>query len=128
MNYVIAKNVSLNFESAISRVTETLKEQGFGIITEIDLATTLKNKIDKTILPYKILGACNPNYAYHAITEEANIGAMLPCNVTVRVLENGQVEIAAIDPVASMMAIDNDKLTPFATEVKGLLQKAIDAV
>ncbi len=128
MSYTISNTVNLEFDAAIAAVTESLKTQGFGIITEIDLSNTLKNKIDKDIAPYKILGACNPNYAYEAVTNEPQVGVMLPCNVIVRQLENNQVEIAAIDPIASMMAIENDKLHVFASEVKALLEKAVTSI
>ena len=128
MSYTISKIVNLEFNTAITAITESLKTQGFGIITEIDLSNTLKNKIDKDIAPYKIIGACNPNYAYEAVTNEPQVGVMLPCNVIVRQLDNNQVEIAAIDPIASMMAIDNDKLHGFASEVKALLEKAVTSI
>ena len=128
MSYTISNTVNLEFDAAITAITESLKTQGFGIITEIDLSSTLKNKIDKDIAPYKILGACNPNYAYEAVTNEPQVGVMLPCNVIVRQLENNQVEIAAIDPIASMMAIENDKLHGFASEVKALLEKAVTSI
>ena len=125
MNYYIAKTVEMEFEQAISKITEQLKLQGFGIITEINLSATLKKKLDKDIPAYRILGACNPNYAYEAVINEPQIGVMLPCNVIVRDLGNNKVEIAAIDPIASMMAIENQNLHGFAQEVKALLEKAV---
>lgn len=128
MSYTISKIVDLEFEAAIAAITDSLKNHGFGIITEIDLSSTLKNKIDKDIAPYKILGACNPNYAYEAVSHEPQVGVMLPCNVIVRQLENHQVEIAAIDPIASMQAIENSKLHGFASEVKALLEKAVTSI
>ncbi|MGB0390596.1 MAG: DUF302 domain-containing protein [Salibacteraceae bacterium] len=128
MSYYISKTVAIDFDSAIAAITASLKEQGFGIITEIDMSATLKNKIDKDIPPYKILGACNPGYAYQAVINEPQVGVMLPCNVIVRQVENNQVEIAAIDPLASMMAIENDKLHGFAQEVKDKLTIAVNAV
>ena len=128
MNYYIAKTVEMEFEQAISKTTEQLKLQGFGIITEINLSATLKKKLDKDILSYRILGACNPNYAYEAVINEPQIGVMLPCNVIVRDLGNNKVEIAAIDPIASMMAIENKNLHDFAQEIKALLEKAVSGV
>ena len=128
MSYYISKTVELTFESAISSVTASLKDQGFGIITEIDMSATLKNKIDKDIPPYRILGACNPGYAYQAVINEPQVGVMLPCNVIVRQLENNKIEIAAIDPIASMMAIENDLLNGFAKEIKEKLTVAIQSV
>ena len=125
MNYYIAKTVEMEFKQAISKITEQLKLQGFGIITEINLSATLKKKLDKDIPAYRILGACNPNYAYEAVINEPQIGVMLPCNVIVRDLDNNKVEIAAIDPIASMMAIENQNLHGFAQEVKALLEKAV---
>lgn len=128
MSYYIAKTVKMNFEAAIIAVTASLKEHGFGIITEIDMSATLKNKIDKVIPPYRILGACNPDYAYQAVINEPQVGVMLPCNVIVRQLENNEVEIAAIDPLASIIAIENEQLHDFALEVKNLLEKAVNSL
>lgn len=126
MSYYIGKVVDMEFNQAVDAITATLKDQGFGIITDIDMSATLKNKIDKDIPSYRILGACNPGYAYEAVTNEPQIGVMLPCSVAVRQLENNQVEIAVIDPIASMMAVENDKLHEFATEVKEKLSAAVD--
>lgn len=128
MSYYIAKTIQLEFEAAVTAITECLIEQGFGIITEIDMSATLKKKLDKDIPAYRILGACNPGYAYEAVINEPQVGVMLPCNVIVRQLENNEVEIAAIDPLASMMAIKNDKLHGFAQEVKDKLTIAVNAV
>ncbi len=116
----------MEFNQAVDAITATLKDQGFGIITDIDMSATLKNKIDKDIPSYRILGACNPGYAYEAVTNEPQIGVMLPCSVAVRQLENNQVEIAVIDPISSMMAVENDKLHGFATEVKEKLAAAVN--
>lgn len=126
MSYYIGKVVDMEFNQAVDAITATLKDQGFGIITDIDMSATLKNKIDKDIPSYRILGACNPGYAYEAVTNEPQIGVMLPCSVAVRQLENNQVEIAVIDPIASMMAVENDKLHGFATEVKEKLAAAVN--
>jgi uncharacterized protein (DUF302 family) len=128
MSYYISKTVQMDFEAAITAVTASLKEQGFGIITEIDMRATLKKKLDKDIPAYRILGACNPGYAYEAVTKEPQVGVMLPCNVIVRQLENNEVEVAAIDPLASMMAIENDALHGFAQEVKTLLERAVNCI
>lgn len=126
MSYYIGKTVKMSFDQAIDAITATLKEQGFGIVTDIDMSGTFKKKINKEIPPYRILGACNPGYAYEAVMNEPQIGAMLPCSVAVRQLEGNKVEIAVIDPIASMMAVKNDKLGGFATEVKGKLEKAVE--
>jgi len=128
MKYNIAKTVEMDFEKAIEAITASLKNEGFGIVTEIDMSATLKNKIDKDIPSYRILGACNPGYAFQAVTEEPQVGVMLPCNVIVRQLEGNKVEVAAIDPVASMMAIDNPKLIGFAKEVKEKLTNAVQSI
>lgn len=119
----ILENTS--FDQAIDRVSATLKEQGFGILTEIDVKATFKKKLDKDFRPYRILGACNPHFAFQAIENEEHIGVMLPCNVLVQEKENG-VEISAVDPVASMQAVNNDQLPAIAAEVRERLQVAID--
>ncbi len=117
----------MEFEEAIEKVTETLKSEGFGILTEIDVKETLKKKLDVDFRPYRILGACNPPFAYKALQAEDKIGVMLPCNVIVQESENG-VEIAAVDPVASMQAIDNPKLGEIADEMRWRLQRVIDSL
>jgi uncharacterized protein (DUF302 family) len=127
MSYYLARSVDLSFEEAIERVTAALAEQGFGILTEIDVRATLKKKLDVEHPPYKILGACNPGFAHQALQEEAWIGTMLPCNVVVREHE-GAVEIAAVDPVASMQAVANPALEALAREVRARLAAALDAV
>ncbi len=108
------------------RVRSALAEKGFGVLTEIDVKATMKKKIDKDIDPYKILGACNPDMAYHAIGVEPRVGAMLPCNVILREVNHG-VEVCAIDPVASMAAIDNADLKKVAGQVRDLLAEAVQA-
>lgn len=128
MSYYISKIVEREFDQAIEDITASLKVQGFGIVTEINLSATLKNKIDKDVPNYRILGACNPGYAYEAVINEPQVGVMLPCNVIVRQLDNNKVEIAAIDPIASMMAIENEKLGGFAKEVKEKLELAVNNV
>lgn len=119
------KNVS--FEEAIEKVTDALKVEGFGILTEIDVKETLKRKLDEDFRPYKILGACNPPFAHKALLAEDKIGAMLPCNVIVQQTENG-VEIAAVDPVASMQAVENKDLEGIANEIQSKLRAAIDSL
>lgn len=126
MSYYFAKTLHLDFETAIQRVTEALQANGFGIITEIDLKATFKKKIDRDFRPYRILGACNPNYAFGALQLEDKIGAMLPCNVIVQETGPNEVEIAAVDPVASMMAIDNDELKTLAAQVGAMLKKMVE--
>lgn len=114
-----------SFDQAIDLITESLKEEGFGILTEIDIKETMKKKMDVDFRPYKILGACNPPFAYKALMAEDKIGTMLPCNVIVQELDEG-IEIAAVDPVASMQSVGNDSLTKIATEVRDRLKKAVD--
>lgn len=128
MEYVIAKTVKMNFNQAVESITESLKNEGFGIITEINMSKTLNTKLGKDIPPYLILGACNPGYAYKAVTTEPRVGVMLPCNVIVRQLDGLDVEIAAIDPIASMSSINNRDLMEFAQEIKEKLQNAINAL
>lgn len=126
MGYYIGKVVKMEFDQAVEAITATLKDQGFGIVTDIDMSATLKKKIDKVIPPYRILGACNPNEAFEAVSLEPQIGVMLPCSVAVRQLDGMDVEISVIDPVASMMAIENKKLVGFAENVKVKLEAAVD--
>ncbi len=128
MSYFYARTVNLSFDDAIQRVTEALKEEGFGILTEIDVKETLKKKLDVDFRPYRILGACNPPFAYKALQTEIHVGTMLPCNVVVQELPSGEVEIAAVDPVASMQAIDNAELRSIAEEIRQKLRRAVDAV
>ena len=106
MSYYFSKTLSMDFESAIQTVSLALQEHGFGIVTEIDLQSTFKKKLNQDFRPYRILGACNPNYAFEALQRENKIGTMLPCNVLVQEIAPGQVEVSAVDPVASMTAID----------------------
>lgn len=127
MSYYFSKKSALGFKEAIEKVTEALKQEGFGILTEIDVKETLKMKLDVDFRPYKILGACNPPFAYKALQAEDKVGIMLPCNVIVQEKENG-VEIAAVDPVASMQAIDNPKLGEIANEIRQRLHRVIDSL
>lgn len=126
MSYYFTKTVDDNFDRAIEKVTEELKKEGFGILTEIDVRETFKKKLDKDFRKYRILGACNPNMAYQAIEAESKIGTMLPCNVIVQELENGKVEVSAVDPVASMQAVKNESLGSIAGQVRDKLQKVIN--
>ncbi|WP_188440778.1 DUF302 domain-containing protein [Planktosalinus lacus] len=119
------KNVS--FEEAIEKVTEALKEEGFGVLTEIDVQATLKKKLDEDFRPYRILGACNPSYAHKALMAEDKIGVMLPCNVIVQQKQEA-VEVAAVDPMASMQAIENKDLEKIAEEIQSKLKSVIDVL
>lgn len=125
MSYYFTKTVDDNFDRAIEKVTEELKKEGFGILTEIDVKETFKKKLDVDFRKYRILGACNPEMAHQAIQAESKIGTMLPCNVIVQELDNGKTEISAVDPVASMQAVKNDSLEPVAKQVREKLQKVI---
>nr|WP_294894553.1 DUF302 domain-containing protein [uncultured Pedobacter sp.] len=125
MSYYFAKTISEDFNTAIEKVTEELKKEGFGILTEIDLQKTLKIKLDVDFRKYKILGACNPQFAYQAVLAEPSIGTMLPCNVIVQEKEDGKVEVSAVDPMASMMAVKNEKLNGVAEEVRKKLERVI---
>ena len=127
MSYYFSKTLDCSLDEAAARVTEALKGQGMGVLTEIDIAKTLKAKIGVDFRPYRILGACNPKLAYEALSAEDKIGLMLPCNVIVQDVGGGRSEVAAIDPVASMMAVDNARLNEAAGLVLGLLRKAIEA-
>lgn len=128
MSYHISKKVNLAFEEAITRVTKQLKEEGFGVLTNIDMQQTLKNKLDVSIKPYTILGACNPRLAYHALQKEDKIGLMLPCNVLVTGIEDGKSEISAVDPVKSMQGIENKELHDTAEEVRQKLERVINGL
>ncbi|HWH62739.1 MAG TPA: DUF302 domain-containing protein [Ginsengibacter sp.] len=123
--YYFSKILTGSFENAIEKVTEALKAEGFGILTEIDIKATLKKKLDVDLYNYKILGACNPPFAYKALLAEDKIGTMLPCNIIIQEREAGQVEVSAVDPVASMQAIENKELAAIASEIRSRLQKVI---
>ncbi|WAC06467.1 MAG: DUF302 domain-containing protein [Thermodesulfobacteriota bacterium] len=126
MSYYFTKEVNCPFEAAITKVMEELKKEGFGILTEIDVKATLKKKLDVDFRPYRILGACNPPFAFQALQAEDKIGTMLPCNVVVQETAPGKVEVTAIDPVASMAAVDNPNLKTVAEQVRAKLKKVID--
>lgn len=128
MKYYFNKEIQMPFNEAIARVTEELRKEGFGIITEIDVKETLKKKLDVDFRNYKILGACNPSYALQALQAEDKIGTMLPCNVIVQETSDGKVEVAAIDPIASMQAVENQLLRSVAGQVQAKLKKVIDAL
>jgi len=125
MSYYFSKTVNNDFDTAIEKVTEELKKEGFGILTQIDVKETLKKKIDVDFNKYRILGACNPHFAYEALKTEDKIGTMLPCNVIVQEHENGEVEVSAVDPVSSMMAVKNESLARVAAEVREKLGRVI---
>jgi len=128
MEYYFSKTITGSFANAIQKVTEALKAEGFGILTEIDIKATLKKKLDVDFYNYKILGACNPPFAYKALLAEDKIGTMLPCNVIVQEKVAGKVEVSAVDPAASMQAIENKTLTDIATEIRARLQKVIEGL
>ena len=127
MSYYISKTIDASFEDAIERTTAALKERGFGVLTTIDVKKTMKEKIDAEIRPYTILGACNPNFAYQALQHEPKIGTMLPCNVIVEAVDGG-IEVSAVDPMASMQAVENEDLAGIAQEVQTLLQEVIQSL
>ena len=125
MEYYFSKTITGSFDNAVQKVTDALKTEGFGILTEIDIKATLKKKLDVEFYNYKILGACNPPYVYKALLSEDKIGTMLPCNVIVQEKVEGQVEVSAVDPAASMLSIENDDLREIATEIRVKLQNVI---
>ena len=127
MKYYISRTLeNIAFEDVIVRVTELLKAQGFGILTEIDVRQTMKKKLDVDFRKYRILGACNPPFALRVLQTEDKIGTMLPCNVIVQEIGKSDIEVAAIDPEASMMAVENPVLTDLAAEIKSRLEKVIN--
>lgn len=128
MKYYISKTIKGNFEDAVSHVTESLKNNGFGVLTEIDIKATLKKKLDVDLYNYKILGACNPPFAYKALQAEDKIGTMLPCNVILQEKKPGEIEVSAVDPIASMLAVENSDLASIAGEVRDKLEKAIHSL
>ena len=126
MPYYFNKIVDMTFEETIDKVTEELKKEGFGVLTEIDVKAALKKKIDVDFRRYQILGACNPHYAHKALIAEDKIGTMLPCNVIVQEKEDGTIEVAAIDPIASMQAVKNENLGEIADAIHSKLKKVIE--
>ncbi len=128
MSYYVSTTFNGSFEDAIAKTTEELKKEGFGVLTEIDVKETLKKKLDVDFKKYKILGACNPGFAHKALQAEDKIGTMLPCNVIVEEHEDGTIEVSAVNPIASMQAIENSSLGNIAGEVKSKLEKVIQAI
>lgn len=126
MSYYFSKTVNEDFDSAIEHVSEELKKEGFGVLTQIDVQETLKKKLDVDFKKYRILGACNPNFAYQALQLEDKIGSMLPCNVVVEENMDGTVEVSAVDPVTSMSGVKNDSLGGVAMQVRDKLKKVIN--
>jgi uncharacterized protein (DUF302 family) len=125
MEYYFSKTITGEFDIAIQKVTEALKAEGFGILTEIDIKATLKKKLAVDFYNYTILGACNPPFAYKALQAEDKIGIMLPCNVIIQEKVAGQIEVAAVDSVASMQAVENTELSDIAIEIRTRLEKVI---
>ncbi len=128
MSYYMSKTISAKFDKAIELVTEALKNEGFGVLSEIDIQQTLKKKLDVDFRKYKILGACNPPNAYKALQAENKIGTMLPCNVIVQEIDENQVEVAAIDPVASMVAVENKEIANIASEIRTKLERVMSSL
>jgi len=128
MSYYFNKIVNVSFDEAIEKITEELKKEGFGILTEIDVKAAFKKKINVDFRKYRILGACNPQYAHKALLAEDKIGTMLPCNVIVQEKEDGKIEIAAIDPISSMQAVENENLGEIAKEVQTKLKRVIENI
>ncbi len=128
MSYCFSTILNSEMDQAIETVTEALKVEGFGVLSVIDVKATLKKKIDVDFRPYTILGACNPTFAHKALLAEDKIGAMLPCNVVVQQIGDGNVEISAVDPIASMSAVKNPALGEIAGEVQAKLKKVIDGL
>lgn len=128
MSYHTSKTVNFTYEDAIKKVTDELKKEGFGILTEIDVKETLKKKLDVDFRKYKILGACNPPLAYKALSTEENIGVMLPCNVIVQESPDGTVRVSAINPMVAMQSVGNENLNEVASQVSSKLKRAIDSL
>jgi uncharacterized protein (DUF302 family) len=124
--YHITTQIKSDFDSAVEKVTGELNAEGFGVLTDIDVKETIKKKLDKDFRKYRILGACNPPYAYRALSAEDKIGVFLPCNVIVQEIGEGKIEISAVDPMAAMASVENRDLEELAMEIKGKLQKVID--
>lgn len=126
MAYYNSKSINLSFEQAIEKITEELKKEGFGILTEIDVQATLKKKLDVDFRKYKILGACNPPFAYKALQTEENIGVLLPCNFIVQEKEDGGVQVSAVNPMESMKVVQNNALASVAGEVAAKIVKVLE--
>ena len=128
MQYSFNKTVDMSFEDAVDKAVEELKKEGFGVLTDIDVQTTLKKKLDVDFRKYRILGACNPPFAYKALQAESRIGTMLPCNVIVQETDDGKVEVSAIDPIASMQTIENPDLKDIADQIQAKLKKVVESL
>lgn len=128
MSYYFSKILEMPFDAAIDHVTEVLKGEGFGVLTDIDVRATMKKRLDVDFRNYRILGACNPPFAHQALVAEDKIGTMLPCNVIVQERPEGGVEVAAVDPIASMQAIDNPALAGVAQQVQAKLKKVVESL
>ena len=128
MSYTITRTTTGEFDVVVARVKEALKAEGFGVLTENDVAGTLKAKIGKDFRPYRILGACNPTYAFEALSEEPHIGVMLPCNVIVQRFDNGAVEVSSIDPATAMQSVGNARLEGVARKVRDALNRVVSSL
>ena len=128
MSYYFSQVLAVGFEDALQRTTEALKREGFGIISDIDVRDTFRKKLNREFRPYRILGACNPELAFQALSADDKIGTMLPCNVVVQQLDDGRTEVAAIDPVASMQAVPNLGLAGIAAQARQRLQRALQSL
>jgi len=128
MKYYFSKKIDLPFDDVVARASEALKREGFGVLTDIDVSATLKKKLNVDFRRYRILGACNPSFAYQALQVEDKVGTMLPCNVIVQEISPGHSEVAAIDPAASMQAIENPQLQGIAEQVRQMLKQMIDGL
>ncbi len=128
MSYYFSKILDVSFDQAVAGVSEELKKGGFGILTEIDVRETMKAKLNVDFRKYRILGACNPPFAYEALKTEDKIGLMMPCNVIVQETSDGRIEVAAIDPLESMSAVANPKLQDLAVEIRDKLKTVIDSL
>jgi len=128
MGYSFGKTVELGFDEAIERTTACLKEEGFGVLSEIDISAAMKEKLDVDIPPYRILGACNPPLAHRALTAEPDIGVLLPCNVIVRQDDDANVYVTAMDPIAVLELVDHPDIEELATEVRARLERALAAI
>ena len=128
MSYYITKSTKGDFDAVVSKVIEKLKDEGFGVLTEIDVANTLKQKLGVEMKHYRILGACNPGFAHKALSVEDKIGVMLPCNVVVQEKDSGEVDVAAIDPRVAMKAVGNPALAEIAAEVAERLSRVVSAI
>ena len=125
MKYFTNKTIQGDFDEVIEKVTNALKEQGFGVLSDIDVSATLKKKLDVDFRKYRILGACNPPNAYKALSAEPHIGLMLPCNVVVQEMDDGKIDVSAVDPKASMAAVENSDLEEVADRIKSQLETVI---